>query len=217
MALAFRGHGRTANLRFASIQSDSEAIETLSLFNEKATELERSSFLETWKTNGSGSFDLIPGPFRAVRKGGPSAESLKSFLLTFRLFHADRDGISIREISKLYERIEVDPIVRNRITTIRTELQEYLDGITPLIVNRQQIARRDLLDTWLYGTAAHLNRNKRRRLKSWSVEDDVRPLFEHEFEVIILTVLRAILLVRATNMLTMQQLDRSALDGHSSQ
>jgi hypothetical protein len=48
----------------------SESIETLSLFNEKATDLENSSFLEAWKTHGSGSFDLLPGPFGAIRKPG---------------------------------------------------------------------------------------------------------------------------------------------------
>jgi len=84
-----------------------DPIDTLSLFNEKATELEQSSFLETWKTHGSGSFDLIPGPFRAIRKDGPTAESVKAFLLTFRLFCSDRDGISIREISKLYEHLSI--------------------------------------------------------------------------------------------------------------
>ncbi len=192
-------------------QSDSEAIETLSLFNEKATELERSSFLETWKTNGSGSFDLIPGPFRAVRKDGPSAESVKAFLFTFRLFHRDSDGISIREISDLYDRLLVDPILKNQINATRAELQKYLDGITPLVVNGHQIVRRDLLDTWLYGTEAHLNRDKRKRLKSWSVQDDIRPLFEHEFEVVVLTVLRAVLSIRATNVTAIEQLGASAV------
>src|SRR5687768_14817018 len=93
----------------------SESIETLSLFNEKATELEKSSFLETWKTHGSGSFDLLPGPFRAIRKDGPTAESLKAFLLTFRLFYSDRDGISIREIGKLYGQLSVDQNLKDRI------------------------------------------------------------------------------------------------------
>ena len=70
--------------------------------------------------------------------------------------------------------------------------------------------RRDLLETWLYGATAHLNPEKRRRLKSWSVEDDVRPLFEHEFEVVVLSVLSAILSIRDANMLALQELHASA-------
>jgi hypothetical protein len=183
-----------------------DTIETLDLYNAKAAELNTSSFLQTLKEKGSGSFDLLPGPFRAIRKGGPGSEAVKAFLFTFRTFYRDGDGISFREIDELYREMSVGDEVKQEIAAIRADLARYLDGFTPIIANGERIKRRDLLDTWLYGVEAHFNRKKRSRLKRWGVADDVHPLFAHEFETIVVTVLQAIFWVRKTNLTALGQL-----------
>jgi len=174
-------------------------IEILRLFNQKTDELLKSSFVQSWDGKGAGILHLTGGPFRVVREGGPTSDSLKAFLLTFRLFVSDRDGISLRLIRKLYDVLPVTPDCRSQIANEIVRLDQYLDEASPLIVNGSQIVRRDLLLTWLYGVEAHLNRDQRERLKQWTVEDDVSPFFAYEFEVIVLRVLNSISAIASIN------------------
>jgi hypothetical protein len=131
---------------------------------------------------------------------------MKAFVLTFRLFYRDRDGLSFREIGDLYKTLPVRQELKDEVSQIRSEVRRYLDGSTLLDVFGERISRRDLLDTWLFGEIAHLNRDKRERLRAWSVDDDVRALFQHEFEGVLLGLLQAVSWVYAWNLAALDEM-----------
>jgi hypothetical protein len=184
------------------------AREQLQFYNAKASELNNSTFRRQAQERDT-SFQLLPVPFRAVRENGPDEEAMKAFVLTFRLFLRDRDGLSFREIEQLYESIPVGEGLRKEIREIRAGVNEYLDADSPFVIFGEEISRRDLLDTWMWGEVAHFNAPKRERLAEWRVADDVRPLFQHEFETVMLRVLQSIFWVRQANLAALAELDAS--------
>ena len=154
----------------------SEAIELLSLYNARAAKLHGSSFLQYAREGRGNSFTMHAGPFRAVRDDTPNLEAVEAFLYTFRLFIQDRDGLSFREMERLYDSLPIASSFRDEVQRIRSEVNEYLDGLTPLRIYDTDVTRRELLHNWLYGHSAHLNPDKRRILKEWGVGEDVQPL-----------------------------------------
>jgi hypothetical protein len=185
------------------------ACERLRLYNEKAAELNASTFVRQVR-EGRPVFRFLSGPFRAIREGGPDAEAMKAFVLTFRLFCRDRDGLSFREIEQLYESLPVSARLKEEIKGIRADVNRFLDGNTPIVVSGETISRRHLFDTWLFGEVAHLNPERRAQLRAWRVEDDIRPLYQHEFEDITLALLQAVFWVRTTNLDALAELEAAA-------
>ena len=131
---------------------------------------------------------------------------MKAFVLTFRLFIQDRDGLSFRAIASLYSSLPVSTELRKEIGEIRQGLNDFLDSCSPMVVNGLTISRRELLDAWMYGEVAHLNPDKREILQSWRVADDVRPLWQHEFETVILRVTQFVFWVRQANVRAIEEL-----------
>ncbi len=174
------------------------AISHLKLYNERAIKLKESSFLKSVQESNV-TLRLLGNPFRVVREGGAGQEVMEAFVLSLRLFMQDRDGLSFRKIEDLYNSVPVGPQLKNEITEIRTSLSVYLDGSSPLVINDKAISRRELLTVWLNGEIAHVNREHRARLKSWSVDEDIRAFFQFEFETVITTVAWAVDAVREVN------------------
>lgn len=180
-------------------------VDVLNLYNERAAELNESVFLRTLRSNPS-SFQFRGGPFRVERVGGPDAEAIRAFLLTFRLFVQDGDGLSFRNISDRYDTLPVSSELRTELASIRRELNEFLDGMTPFDFCGERVSRRDLMHTWLYGQLAHVNPNHRSRLKRWTVAADTAPLVQGEFDHIVAAVTQSIFWVRQVNLRALQEL-----------
>jgi hypothetical protein len=160
-------------------------IALLRLYCEKASELNDSAFLLAIREGPRTTFQLGGQPFRAVREGGPSTEAMKAFVLTFRLFLQDRDRLSFRAMESLLSALPVESQVKSEAVTIRGSVNAYLDRFSPFVIKSEAIPRRSLLDAWLYGEVAHVNPDKREILRGWRVEDDVRPLWQYEFESVV--------------------------------
>src|SRR2546423_484752 len=126
-----------------TIQDD---LALLRLYNERASELNDSSFLRDLRAGSGPIFHLHSGPFRAVREGGPSQEAMKAFLLTFRLFIQDRDGLSFRAIVSLFAKLPIGEHLKQEIAEIRDEVNGHLDGCSPFVIDGETISRRELLD-----------------------------------------------------------------------
>jgi hypothetical protein len=192
----------------AAIKEDgvSEAIALLQLYSERAAELNDSSFLRAVREGPSTTFQLLGGPFRAVRQGGPSAEAMKAILLTFRLFWQDRDGLSFAKIRELYGRLPVSQELVDEIRLICQHVDSYLEGPSPFVIAGEPIKRRELLQVWMYGKLAHVNAEKRDVLQRWRMDTDVEPLFQYEFESILVPLTQAIFLIRQVNLRAIEQL-----------
>jgi len=183
-----------------------EGIELLELYSELAAELNESSFLREIREGRSTTFQLLGGPFRAVREGGPSAEAMKAFLLTFRLFDQDRDGLSFKKMRELYGKLPVSQDLVNETELICQYVDRYLEGPSPFVIAGESIERRKLLRVWMYGKLAHVNADKREILEQWKVDRDVEPLFQYEFESILIPITQAIFWMRQVNMRAIKQL-----------
>src|SRR5437879_6089579 len=95
-----------------TIQDD---LALLGLYNERASELNDSSFLRDIRAGSGPIFHLHSGPFRAVRECEPSTEAMKAFLLTFRLFIQDRDGLSFRAIAGLFAKLAISEHLKQEV------------------------------------------------------------------------------------------------------
>jgi hypothetical protein len=184
----------------------SEAIALLQLYSERANELNESSFLRAIREGPSTTFRLLGGPFRAIRQGGPSDDAMKAFLLTFRLFVQDKDGLSFMEIRELYGKLPVSQELVDEIQLICDNTDRYLEGPSPFVIAGESIGRRKLLHVWMYGKLAHVNADKRQVLEQWRVDKDVEPLFQYEFESILIPLTQAISWIRQVNLRAVEQL-----------
>jgi hypothetical protein len=121
---------------------------------------------------------------------------MKAFVLTFRLFLQDRDGLSFRAIDELFSSLPVSAQLRSEVAAIRADVNAYLDGHSPFVIDTDTVSRRELLHAWMYGEVAHVNPEKREILRQWRVADDVRPLWQHEFESVVLQLTQSVFWLR---------------------
>ena len=112
---------------------------------------------------------------------------MKAFLLTFRLFIQDRDGLSFRAIASLSARLPISEHLKQKIAEIREQVNHYLDGCSLVVIDGHTVSRRTLLETWMYGELAHLNPDRRATLRLWRVADDVRPIFSRSLRLLSFT------------------------------
>jgi hypothetical protein len=179
-------------------EGQNDFAERLLEFNRRAEKLSRSTFLREMRENRR-TFLLGGSPFRAVREGAPDHEKMQGFLLGLRLFLQDMDGISIRKVAEGYEAWPSVASLAPRVQKLREQLNTYLDGNTPLEIFGERISRRALLEAWLYGELAHATPKHMATLRRWRVEDDMRPIYQHEFENVIATVGKAVFALRSIN------------------
>ena len=194
---------------------DSSSIEDartlLALYNQKATQLNASSFVTHVRTQRT-QFTFAAAPFRVLREGGPTSEAVDAFVLTLRLFLVVRDGLTFPQVRLLYAKLPVPEELQNRVFAICDEVSKYLDGPTVFDFYGERPTKREFFKTWLYGEVAHVNSDKRARLRKWGIDRDTRPLIEREFEAIMVALLQAIFWIRQENIAAMLQLDMQALE-----
>lgn len=91
---------------------------------------------------------------------GPDEEAVRAFVLTFRMFFKDGDGISFREMAAIYGSASVPG--GDEYQWAREAINQFLDSPTMFNVNGERITHRRLLDVFLYGSGlAHANPDKR--------------------------------------------------------
>ncbi len=129
------------------------------LFDEKAQELFKSKF--TQNLTGSGvKIRWVKGKgFTPNLRTGPDYESIKSFVITFRNFILDGDGISIREIAKIYDSLPEGNSLRDRFQEARKNFNEFLDSLTIIRHNGKKLSNRRIIDTYIYGDVIHLEKH----------------------------------------------------------
>lgn len=187
-----------------------EAIELLELYAVQAAELNASSFLKAIREGPSTTFQFEPGQFRATRNGGPSADAMKAFVLAFRLFIQEKDGLSFRRMAQLYPNLPVSASLVAEAGKITQQVNAFLQGPSPFVILGESIDRHTLLSVWLYGRLAHVNKDKREVLQRWQVDEDIAPLFQHEFESIIVGLTQAVFWMRQVHLRALDELRRGS-------
>jgi hypothetical protein len=174
-----------------------EEIESLQIFVESTTELEESSFVAQAKQGISTSMRQLIDRAILLERRGPEHEAVKALLLTVRFFCQDNET-SIRKTGELIEGLAVSDTLKADFVAIRDRLNKFLDAESPVKFQTSVGAdkNKDIFYTYLYGSFAHADRVKRRRIKSWDqmpYSNDLRA----QFDVILLRFVHVVIELKA--------------------
>lgn len=195
--------------------TNSEIINSLRLFNEKAEKLERLSFIETISKYNSGVSIKInkreDGLYDLIQeRRGPLEEAIDAFVLTIRFFIQDKEATSFRNIATLYTCAPVDNQIKNDFIKIRTQLNEYLDSNSgmAITVNEEILNHRKILDIIIYGGLSHANPKKKGKYDFW-VKTPLKAMIENDFVCSLAILFNAIKALCKLNMIVIDILEQS--------
>jgi hypothetical protein len=115
-------------------------------------------------------------------------EDFRSFLLGCRLLLQDNERVSIGHVWRIFKDRIKDDAWFIRINPPRWMLNDFLDQETMFTTpSVGSVSNRLLLDTFLYGSYAHLNKRHRKRFRQWEAHDQY-PLMK----LLFLTVLQVL-------------------------
>jgi len=175
-----------------------EQREVLDLFVESAGELVNSEFISQGRREGVATHaKWTAGGFLQVERTGPDHEALKAFLLTVRRFRQNNDDTSLCNMQHMIEAMPVAQDLKQRFTTFREQFNQFLDGPPSISfpVEACVKTRRDVFETFLYGTFAHADRKYRRVVKSWENQPYYQDL-RVQFDLILIEFVKALCLCR---------------------
>lgn len=187
-----------------------EEIESLQIFVESATELEASNFVAQAKEGISTSMRQLGDRALLLERRGPEHEAVKALLLTVRFFCQDNET-SIRTTGVLVKGLAVSDSLKAEFAAMRGGLNMFLDAASPIKYQTSVGAdtNREIFDTFLYGSFAHANREKRRRVKSWEqrpYSNDLRA----QFDVILLRFVNVVSAMKAVCVKILAELGATA-------
>lgn len=195
--------------------NNSEIINSLKLFNEKAKKLERLSFIETLSKYDSGFSIKInkreDGHYDLIQeRRGPLEEAIDAFVLTIRFFIQDNEVTSFRNLSGLYECAPVAKKIKNDFIKIRTQLNEYLDSNSgmAIIVNKETLNHRKIFDTVIYGCLSHANPEKKGKY-DFLARTPLKAMIENDFVCTLAIIFNAIKAICKLNISVIDILEQS--------
>jgi hypothetical protein len=180
-----------------------EHTRRLELFNEKTDKLMRSRFKQTMFDQQTGvtiSWTAETNEVTTTTKG-PEEDSVDAFVLTLRFFLQDRDGISFRSLTEIYDAEDVPADLRDEFHKVRDAVNGRLDGQPTLAfnVNGEVLTRRRILDVFLYGGLSHVEATKQKTYDSWRGIPMFFALIENEFMATMAEIFNCILWVQHLN------------------
>ena len=78
-------------------------------------------------------------------------------------------------------------------------MNDYLDGETNINSDGENLTRRKIMETFVYGGLSHANEEKRRLWKTWMGNPFAAVMYENEFLVILSNLHIAIEMIRQMN------------------
>lgn len=107
----------------------SEEIKRLQKFNAIVDSLEKYDFFNVNKVGVSISSPQgsAVGKIETI---GPREEATSAFISKFRFLLMDKDGISLKEIKKLYEKLPITDDLKKEYAELRHAINHYLDSET---------------------------------------------------------------------------------------
>lgn len=184
-----------------------KATRALNLFNEKAERLRQGNFAKRVFSQPSGvTIKGEEGKPVVASRHGPDQDAIDAAVLTYRFFIQDNEDSSLRNMSTMYPEMPTSAHLSANFLDARKKFNDYLDGPLGinLAINGKVLTRRDVYDTFIYGSLAHAKEQKEAQFKRWQANEILFPLLENEF-VVTLAQLMDILWY-------MQILNKDALD-----
>jgi hypothetical protein len=187
--------------------STADAERRLRTFNQKAEHLNGSRFLAAVR-DGKTTWRWLsrPGLGMQAERNLPHYEEIEAFVLTLRMFRQDRDGISVRAMAALYERLPLPQALIEEVREIRKDLNVFLDGLTPFVLQGEPLSRRRVMDTMLYGGLTHVDPSKQPEYERWRRDELLFTAIEAEFVDIICVVTQAVFWIRQVNLRAIEHL-----------
>ena len=136
-------------------------IDQLGLFAHKVEELRSTRLIRFGFSAGfSVSYERMRGVNFSSRE--PEEEDLRSFLLTFRQFMADREPVFLHTIYNIcYQRL-TDERFKRLLAEARQIWKDYLkQGGFKLVWNERKVAPEKIFDLWINGVYFHNDAEKR--------------------------------------------------------
>lgn len=169
-----------------------ETRQTLMLLVEKTNRLKSFKFDEHVKQVGLG--------FKGTRNdddewviefGLPDDEKFDSFILTFRFFYQDGESISFKSLKRFLNDSELSSEWKDGVSKARRAYFDFLRGYSEYTVKlfEGHPTRQEIIETVLYGQAAHANPEKIKRLKQWTADDIRSNLLQQEFTGMLVQIL----------------------------
>ena len=174
-------------------------LNSLKLFNEKASKLGSSSFL---KKAASGQIvRLKPGPGFPIEVIGdsPDQESIDAFVLTYRFFIQDNEACSFANLSRIYESKSIPDHHRTAFQMVRKDLNLYLDGACTVVEAHGIDTKRKVMNIFIFGGLSHANKSFKSIYDKWINDERIRPLILLEFVLILRNVWASIDFVAGLN------------------
>lgn len=165
--------------------------ETLEVFVAKAHKLVDSRFRAFVEEGLEITFSFESGQRgMTIEYRGPDTESIEAFILTFRFFIQDRDGISIRSLEKVCNDPGVSDVWKDKFRQIRVALKTFLDETPP--APEKIPTNHDIMNVFIYGHLAHEDPKWKPQYDEWRSKPDKFFFFNHQFNKILAEVLRMI-------------------------
>lgn len=190
-------------------ESHEAALGTLRLFNEKADELLSSRFFQH-VTGGGAIVEWSKDQGWDSLFVGPDDESMRALVLTLRLFMQDRDPISLRNMTTLYDSLPLSADVTGRFAGCRSELNAFLDAPSQLsIAEGRPLTNREILHIFVYGAYAHVADFPRQTYEGIRATAFF-PLFQNSLVDVIIAFSRCIAALRHINQSAVDELRQAS-------
>ncbi len=123
----------------------------------------------------------------------PNDEQRDALLLNVRLFLQDKDDISIRRLTDLFDDPGISSEWKKEYELHRKELNKRLDWVAVEGL-KGKITHRDILDMFLYGRFGHHNQNDRsyKLYKKWVTDENTYAIMHNTFHKILIWVVAII-------------------------
>lgn len=188
--------------------------EKINLFNSKVDRLVNSIFVDYNEKNPNQKIE-----FKAIRRedekfditsssGMPGEKEIDGFILTLRQFLQNNDPISLNNMKQIYDSLSIPLDLKEQFNNLRDSFNSWLNK-TPdikITLNNQELTRRKILCTLLYGYYAHSNEEKSRIVNFWKKELMLWPLIQINFINILNTTLQTLYQMKNINIKTLKHI-----------
>lgn len=181
---------------------------TLELFNEMATKLLELSFSKYVLSQHLSYKVNLKGEKPKTEFRGPDIESQDAFILNFRFFIQNNERISLHNIGKIYDQLDVPIELKMEYNEKRGKLNEYLESNAPPQSDGhglKSLTNRELMELILYGERAHINKEKRKQIKKFEEKRILWDIMKNIFFIKIMS--EVLLMIRDTKELNKKVLD----------
>lgn len=190
-------------------------IKLLKLFNEKSLKLEKLYLLKNVKKIGFTvtTRNKVNGGTDKSKRYGPNSKSIDAFVLTLRFFIRDRDDISIKKISELYQLLPLSEHLRTKIADIKIKEEQYLTAPISYTLDQYTFTRSDALNIILFGSLAHARSSDKERQQYEAIENNtiVYEVIYNSFTHTLLFLLKIIKSIKELNDIAILELQKSTV------